>query len=103
MSIAKTRPLLPTNALTYLRRLVKELHSLPDGFYYNGVRYTRASATATRFFGQDGHQTGILTVSRRLGDGTTESTSANPEQLSDVYGRNVCATRAPIKSSKRTC
>jgi len=71
---------LQLDSATYLRRLVRELNSLPDGFYVNGIRCNRASFTE-----------GYLQV-RPLG---TRGFRAflQDSSFTDAYGRNVCASR----------
>ena len=70
----------------YLRRLVRELNALPDGFYYPGdgmnIRCGRA-----RF------SKGNLEV-RPLGNRGFRAIPLSTE-FSDSYGRNVSASRTP--------
>lgn len=81
------KPLLDTDSPTYLRRLVKELNSLPDGFY------ARASCFNIRCY------------RARLRGGALQvaSHSASPtwfesqfQTFEDVYGREIVASRKSI-------
>ncbi len=81
-----TRPLLSPTDPRYLRRLVRELNGLPDGFYLSsGARYSRTRYSKGRF------QVyiplpGVRAAWHDLAPG---------EHFRDAYGRTVTASRTP--------
>jgi hypothetical protein len=86
--------ILPFDSPTYLRRMARELNALPDGFYHNGQRWTRASVSTIPCE----PQSAMLKIHRpsEFNHNATKSTGfANLENVvfSDAYGRTVCASR----------
>lgn len=78
----KTKPLIATDSPLYLKRMVRELNALPDGFYTsNGTRCNRARL----FFGD------LLQV-RKIGGGWIIPTT---HSFHDAYGRDIYASRTP--------
>lgn len=87
------KPLLQTNDPRYLRRLVRECNGLTDGFYAGGLRYGRARLASGRLQvrrpvsyvdpNDPRYQTGPQYVWNDV----------DAENLSDAYGRTVCASR----------
>lgn len=82
------KTLLPLNHPTYLRRLARELNALPDGFYQDGTRYSRARFTAGSLVAVgetlEWNHRKRRTAWFSTHDGIT---------FSDAYGRSVCASR----------
>lgn len=84
--------LLPLTSPLYLRRLARECNALPDGFYADGVRYSRARLSRGAFQG--------YRPASFVEPGDLRGASVNPwrdlsgENLSDAYGRTVTASRA---------
>lgn len=87
------KPLLELTSATYLRRLAKELNALTDGFYFDGIRYTRASVSVFKEVPMIRFTRTIYSDSKRT---ETESRGVTGKDLSvtDVYGREVCARRS---------
>lgn len=86
--ISPMKTLLPLNHPTYLRRLARELNSLPDGFYQGGTRYNRARFTLGSLvvIGE------TLEWNHRKRRTAMFSDTAGIT-FSDAYGRSVCASR----------
>ncbi len=80
------RRLLDKTDPRYLRRLVRELNGLPDGFYLSsGARYSRTRYSKGRF------QVYIPLPGVRA----TWHDLAPGEHFRDAYGREVTASRTP--------
>ena len=76
------KPLLPITSPVYLRRLVRDLCFLPDGFYYNAIRCVDAKHTRQNEIAVKTLSGTWITVSNL---GTAFFTTAN--------GRGVFASR----------
>lgn len=80
--------LLDTSSALYLKRLVRALNALPDGFYANTpegrLRFVRA-----RWVTPHGFQ------GRTLAEWGTPSWLPLSGDLTDAYGRTVSASRTP--------
>lgn len=96
------KPLIEITSLLYLRRLARELNALPDGFYYDGQRYTQASATCADAskMSPKSTDTGMLRLTRRISaEGNHSSyasvgiTGESAQGIIDAQGRSVCASR----------
>lgn len=87
-----SKNMIPTSSDKYIRRMVRELNSLPDGFYLRGdlaqtnenPRCRRAKRTAQGSMGVTGPR-GTFTV----------LASFVEEAFSDCNGRRVYASRQP--------
>jgi hypothetical protein len=76
------KPLIAYDSSLYLKRMVRELNAIPDGFYTsNGTRCNRARL----FFGD------LLQV-RKIGGGWK---TPPDHRFCDAYGRDVYASRTP--------
>ena len=87
-------PLISTDSPLYLKRLTRELNSLGDGFYSNGIRYSAARIRAGQIQG--------YRLAAYLDPQDPRAESHNPwknidtqSPLSDAYGRTVSASRSP--------
>lgn len=86
MTFYRAKPLIRVDSPLYARRLARELNSLPDGYYVNGVRYSRARADF-RY-----PCPSILAIN------SDAMTLVNVfETFSDAYGRTVVAPRSPSR------
>ena len=78
------KPLLDITSPKYLRRLAKELRSLPDGFYYGETRFNGAKFSDGRL------------VFRRVGDKFRHVPALGVVAWPrDAYGQEVHASRKP--------
>lgn len=83
------KTLLPITAPLYLKRLARELNALPDGFYYDGLRYSAARFSRGTLQGYrpasfvDPHDPRKVNPWREIG-----------ADVSDAYGRTVFASRS---------
>lgn len=80
------KPLLETTAPLYLKRLARELNSLPDGFYLVGTG-SLGNARCNRAAYRAGFLQVIPCGNRRF-----RAIPADSEFI-DAYGRSVCASR----------
>lgn len=82
------KSLLPLSSPLYLKRLVRELNALPDGFYCGEYRFLRArlkdDKIQFRYLSPTTGQCEWLDVERR---------GLDLDSLRDAYGCTVCASR----------
>ncbi len=78
------RSLLDPSSSLYLKRLARELNALGDGFYCTSLRFTAAR-----------YRVGELQGRHINGEGRVCWLQIEPSDVTDAYGRAVCASRTP--------
>ncbi len=84
------RRLLDKTDPRYLRRLVRELNGLPDGFYCDAFRFTRARLRAGRLEAREARDT------PRGSWSPIGAPFMSLDTLRDAYGRTVHASRVLV-------
>jgi len=79
-----------------LAALARALNELPDGFYFEGERFNRASVSTQGYNGAGPYTFHITrpTFEGEKGDTFTRGLAPSGcDQFTDAYGRSVCASR----------